>query len=102
MTNDNLEWLRITKNGLEWPRITTVWLFLFATLQDDIIQKVIKIIKFWKKVLKRSWKYILWYISQRISLETFDTLNIKETIKLTWQIGKLKNLAKFDRWTVYL
>ena len=31
---------------------STVWLFSFATLQDDIIQKVIKIIEFWKKFLK--------------------------------------------------
>ena len=33
-------------------KLDTVWLFSFVTFHDDVIQKVIKIIEFGKKLLK--------------------------------------------------
>ena len=81
--------------------LATEWLFSIATLQDKIIEKVIRINseESFKEFMKL---HLMIFISQRIYLKKLDTLNTKETIKLTWQIGKLKDLAEFDWWTVYL
>ena len=78
-TPNNPEQQRATLSNNEQPEVTpgnpgqplrlnlTVWLFSFATLQDDVIQKVFKIILFWKK-FKKDYEITFYNISVKGSL----------------------------------
>ena len=67
---------------------STVWLFSFATFHDDVIQKVIKIIEFWKKFLK-DYENTFYNISVKRSTQKNLILS---TLNEPWnQIDKLAN-----------
>ena len=74
-------------------------MFPFVTFHDDILQKVINIIEFSEKFLKA---YENTFYNTSIEGSTEKNLIRSRLNEPKNQLGKLKNLAKFDRWTVDL